>query len=66
VDLDSQEIGIAMERDQQYGTDRIMNVYSTAIIMKQAIKSSTQLQQINQNNTICINFFVKLQTGQKG
>jgi hypothetical protein len=41
VDLDSQEIGTAMERDQQYGTDRIMNVYSMAIIMKQAIKSST-------------------------
>jgi hypothetical protein len=41
VDLDSQEIGIAMERDQQYGTDRITNAYSTAIIMKQAIKSTT-------------------------
>jgi hypothetical protein len=34
VDIVSQQIGIAMERDQQSGTDRIMNVHKTAIIMK--------------------------------
>jgi len=65
VDLDSQEIGIAMGRDQQYGTDRIMNIHSTAIIMKHAIKCTTRLQQINQNNT-CINFMWHYRQNREG